>query len=326
MTHHRRSLAMIAVVALVLALLAGCAAAPRSGPPTTAGPPTVPAGPGFWGLVTIHAADAWTRVPDASTAVIAVVDSGQAAKHPDLPPPQLLPNHNVCPSGTTDVDEDGHGTMVAGVLAARATATRARGVAPGAQLRPYKFLCPSGFLQTRAVDALSFAVTTSPPPDVVNASWAALPDDAAQAARVDAIVQVHAHILFVFAAPPGNGPYPAFASRPNVLIVTASDSDDTIPRWAGRDAQAVHLAAPGVGIATTDIPDTWTTFQGASAAAAFVSGCGALVKIASRPLSLTGAKIREYLVENADKVGALDTGVLDGRRLNCGKAVNAVPR
>jgi subtilisin family serine protease len=293
----------------------------------------------YWGLDVINAISAWQRVPDASAVTVAVVDSG-LAPHPDIVNTQ--PGGTQCPSGTWNQDEDGHGTRVAGIIAGKPTGSHAVGVAWFAMLRGYRFLCPSAFFEDTARNALRAALAAAPAPAVVNASWAHLPWETAVATDIDALVTGNPGVLFVFAAPPAAPPYPpspaphpypAFTTRDNVIIVTASDQDDRLLRSAGRDPARVHIAAPGVAIATADVrpssPGT-TTFQGASAAAAFVSGCAALVKraaeTATSPVALTGAQIREYLLKYADSKPTLRSGVIDGKRLNCGAAVLAVPR
>ena len=329
----------LACLALLVAfgVLSGCAQLRmgiRLQEPTDSAWPTK-----YWGLKQINAKPAWQRVSDASSVVVAVVDSG-IARHPDLVNTQ--PGATRCPTGTGNDDEDGHGTKVAGIIGGRPSGSHAVGVAWLAKLRPYRFLCPSAFFEDAARKALKEAVAGAPAPAIVNASWAHLPWDPAIAADIDKSITDNPGVLFVFAAPPAIPPYPAppapqpyplFTTRSNVIIATASDEGDEIPRWAGRDRERVHIAAPGVRIATADVrPDRpgTTTFRGASAAAAFVSGCAALVKRAAEtaktPLTLTGAQIRDYLLTHADSKAGLQSGVIGGRRLNCGAAVSAVPR
>jgi membrane-anchored mycosin MYCP len=329
-------------LALLLAfgILAGCASLRME---IRLEEPTDPAWPTkYWGLERINPRPAWKRVPDASAVVVAVVDSG-VARHPDLVNVQT--GTTRCAAGTGNDDLDGHGTKVAGIIAGKPSGTHAVGVAWNATIRPHRFLCPSAFFEEAARDALSDAVTATPAPAVVNASWAHLPWDAPVAAAIDKIVTDHPHVLFVFGAPPASPadppdppyppphPYPVFTTRSNVIIVTASDARDGLPRRAGRDRDHVHIAAPGADIATADVrpgaPGT-TTFRGVSAAAAFVSGCAALVRrageTASTPVTLSGAQIRDYLLKHADKKTGVDTGVIGGLRLNCGAAVAAVPQ
>jgi subtilisin family serine protease len=325
----RRRLAWLPLLAV---LAAGCALGARG-----ASRALEPADPRWTtshrGLAQINIRPAWALVPDASGAIVAVVDSGIAPAHPDLR--SVVGGTTQCPRGGTD-DEDGHGTKVAGIIGGRLDGTHAIGVAPSAQLRPYRFLCPSGFDDARAAAALADALAPARRPDVVNASWAAFPIDSAVAARIDGLVVANPGVLFVFAAPQASPPYPkganpyaaAFTTRDNVLVVTAADATDRLLRTAGRDPSTVHLAAPGVAIATADIPaGGTTTFQGASAAAAFVSGCAALVKLAAPdPAAMTGARIRSVLLDTAERKTELRTGVIQGRRLDCGAAVSSVRR
>jgi subtilisin family serine protease len=330
-----RRLSCLALL-LAFALLSGCAH-PRLGVRFAK-----PADPKwetrYWGLKHINMEPAWARVPDASAVVIAVVDSGLIA-HPDIV--NTHPGSTECATG--DKDEDGHGTKVAGIIAGKPDGKHAVGVAWYATLRSHRFLCPSGFLEQEAGEAFDKALTASPKPAIVNASWAHLPLDTGIADGINTLVTQHTDVLFVFAAPPAAPPYPLttpppypeFTKRDNVIIVTASDQGDKVPGWAGSDSAHIHIAAPGVGIATADIrppdaPGGTTTFRGASAAAAFVSGCAALVKraaeTAASPKPLSGKGIRDHLLATATKVGTLTPDVKDGKLLNCGAAVTAFPK
>jgi subtilisin family serine protease len=323
---------------LVLGLLSACAHA-RLGVKFTK--PTDPDWEKkYWGLKHINMEPAWARVPDASAVVIAVVDSGLIA-HADIV--NTHPGSTECATG--DKDEDGHGTKVAGIIAGKPDGKHAVGVAWYATLRSHRFLCPSGFVEQEALEAFEKALAASPKPAIVNASWAHLPLDTGIAGSIDKLVTQHTDVLFVFAAPPGAAPYPpnaphpypVFTTRDNVIIVTASDQGNKVPGWAGSDSLRIHIAAPGVGIATADIrpgppdpPGGTTTFRGASAAAAFVSGCAALVKLsaqtAASPKTLSGKEIRDHLLKTAPDVGTLTSDVIDGNLLNCGAAVTAFPK
>ncbi|MGH9176961.1 MAG: S8 family serine peptidase, partial [Acidimicrobiales bacterium] len=84
----------------------------------------VPNDPGYssqWALPAVRAPAAWDRTHGSASVVVAVVDSGVDGTHPDLAG-QLVPGfdavHNAAlPAGATD--PSGHGTAVAGVVAAR---------------------------------------------------------------------------------------------------------------------------------------------------------------------------------------------------------------
>ncbi len=324
---------------VVVGVLSACA---HSGMGPRFAQPTDPAWETkYWGLKRINAEPAWKRVPDASSVIVAVIDSG-LVPHPDIV--NTLPGSTQCATG--DNDEDGHGTKVAGIIAGKRDGQHAVGVAWKATLRAHRFLCPSGFVEKAVGEAFAKALAAKPAPAIVNASWAHLPWDKGIAADIDRLVSEHPEVLFVFAAPPASEPYPpapaphpypAFTRRDNVIIVTASDQADKVPRWAGSDRGRIHIAAPGVGIATADIrppkpktPEGTTTFRGASAAAAFVSGCAALVKraaeTATSPKTLSGAEMRTHLLRYAPSMDTLKPDVEDGKLLDCGAAVTAIPR
>jgi subtilisin family serine protease len=105
-------------------------------------------------------------------------------------------------------------------------------------------------------------------------------------------------------------------------------------------ATTVHIAAPGDKIDTTDIFDSadpgnsYTTIPGTSASAPHVSGCAALLQarnlaVASALLSITD--IKNKLFNNADANTVKDPtnpmkfGVINGRRLNCARAIANTP-
>lgn len=322
--HSRRVLGLLLALGLAAS---GCAPAATTR--------TAPADPDwrtvYWGLDRINALPVWQSGVTGRGVVVAIVDSGipVTVPHPDLGPLDLQPNANTCPNeaGKPPDDRNGHGTWVAGVVNGKAAPKRqATGVAWDATVVPYKFLCQSGFDLPRARQAVEAAIKRGA--DVVNGSWADLPDDDALRSL---IAGPGKKALFVFAAPPG-GAFAAYGSMDNVIVVTASDQSEGLVPGSGDDGSAIHLAAPGVAIVTADIPDFpspglgWVTtrFQGPSAAAAFVSGCAALIKSAHR--GITPARLKELILTHADGGRAgLNGRVQNGRRLNCGNTFSHAP-
>jgi subtilisin family serine protease len=92
-----------------------------------------------WQLNALDAKDAW-KVSTGSGVIVAVLDSGVDATHPDLAG-QVLPGLDLVDGGDGRVDPVGHGTTVAGLIAGRADDNRGvAGIAPGAKILPVRVL------------------------------------------------------------------------------------------------------------------------------------------------------------------------------------------
>src|SRR5690349_19613393 len=92
-----------------------------------------------WQLNALDARDAW-KVSTGSGVIVAVLDSGVDAGHPDLAG-QVLPGVDLVDGGDGRVDPVGHGTTVAGLIAGRADDNAGvAGIAPGAKILPVRVL------------------------------------------------------------------------------------------------------------------------------------------------------------------------------------------
>ncbi len=92
----------------------------------------------------IHASDTWGMTPGSKRVVIAVVDTGVEQWHPDLAP-ALVEGVNLVHPGTPPEDDNGHGTNVAGVIAAAADNEKGiAGILPDARIMPVKALEADG--------------------------------------------------------------------------------------------------------------------------------------------------------------------------------------
>jgi minor extracellular protease Epr len=97
-----------------------------------------------WGLQQIRADVAHQALPTVTGAgvQVAIVDTGVACAHPDLP--LLVAGFNALPGGGSYCDDHGHGTHMAGIIAARANGVGLIGVAPQASLVAVKVLDATG--------------------------------------------------------------------------------------------------------------------------------------------------------------------------------------
>jgi subtilisin family serine protease len=223
---------------------------------------------GQWHLADLH------RIANGRGTVVAVVDSGIDARHPDLAG-QVAVNRNFV-SGQPLVAEQ-HGTAVAGIIAAKAdNRVGIAGVAPGARLLGLRACWQRGSSATcdtlSLAKALYFAVENHP--DVINLSLSG-PD----ARLLHEILNIaYARGIAVVAAfdpkLPGGG-FPA--SLPGVIAVS-----DTPVAGTRNDV----YAAPGRDIPTTQPGGRWFLVNGSSFAAAHVSGLLALMRERKRAAPL----------------------------------------
>ncbi len=229
---------------------------------------TVPSDPSFteqWGLqntgqrggtpgADIDASRAWSSTTDASSIVVAVVDTGIDLDHPDLAG-RIVPGWDWVDNDDQPQDLNGHGTHVAGIIGAEANnGIGVSGVAWDVQLMPLRALGADG-VGTLADIARAFRYAGENGAHVVNASLGASGFSEPQAMR-DAIAD-HPATLFVVAA--GNSAndndatpsWPCNHDLPNLICVGASDDDDDRASFSNYGSDSVHLAAPGVSVLST---------------------------------------------------------------------------
>lgn len=235
-------------------------------------------------------------------------------------------------------DDHRHGTHVFGTIAALGDNNLGvTGVNWAAQVVPLKFLNERNEGDTAdAVAAIHYAALLKQQHGidlrVLNASWGS--HTYSQALR-DAIgVSQQAGQLFVAAA--GNGDvlgrsvnvdlrpfYPASFDLPNILSVAASDQHDQLAGFSNFGPGSVDLAAPGVGIVSTEPFGSFQQRNGTSMAAPHVTGTIALVW-AETPAA-TPAEIRDAILTSVDPIPALAGRVASGGRLNAERALRADP-
>jgi subtilisin family serine protease len=166
---------------------------------------------------------------------------------------------------------------------------------------------------------------------VLNNSWG--PDrsqgNGLSLALFDAINAVgQSGILFVVSA--GNDAidndvnpgYPASFDLPNLVSVAATDQLDGLAIFSDFGARTITMGAPGVGILSTTLNNTYTVMGGTSMAAPHVSGAAALL-LAANP-NLTIQQLKSLLIFNGDPVSSLAGKTLTGRRLSVSSSLQAL--
>ncbi len=255
---------------------------------------------------------------------VAVVDTGVDAHTPQLAG-RVLPGADVAGSGTADDDCYGHGTFVAGIIAAApAPGTGFTGVAPEATILPIRVTSPADSTLTSTALANGIRRAVDAGARVINVSASTSVPDAGLAAAVQ---YAEAHDVVVVASA-ANGaqegdPVTYPASYPTVLAVGAVDSTGQHADFS-QTGPYLALVAPGVDVVSVG-PRGAGQWQGSgtSYAAPFVAGTAALVR--SYHPQLSAAQVRHRLEVTANHpAAALPDPALGWGTVNPQAAVTAV--
>jgi subtilisin family serine protease len=282
---------------------------------------------------------AW-ELSEGAGVTVAVVDSGTRIDHPDLAPNvwtnfREIPGNGVDDDGNGFVDDvhgvdltttaaqqdltdaNGHGTHVAGIIAAAANDKGVVGVAPRAKIMTVKVLDAEGRGTTGGVEAaIRYAVANGA--RIVNLSLVAEQPDS----RLDAAIALAASANVLVVAAAGNAgrdidvqpAYPAAIPAPNLVSVAATTPVEgrDIASFSNYGQLTVQLAAPGDAILSTSNNGDYVEESGTSMAAPMVAGVAALMAGANPRLAV--ADLRALLLQNAVRSRIpVAAGYLDAR-------------
>jgi len=216
-----------------------------------------------WYVTQDRAFDQWSELPTTLPPVrVAVIDSGIDSGHPEFDGKILAQKSFV---GGTAVDRQGHGTFVAGEIAADVNnAQGIAGIAFPAVLLIAKVVEPDDTISP-TVEARAIRWAVDQGAQVINLSIGGLRDpihpgrDTRSAEELSAIEYARSHDVVVVAAV-GNGdqaptmpwPYASYpAALPHVVGVSALSEDGSVPAFSNRDPIYNDISAPGDGILST---------------------------------------------------------------------------
>jgi len=210
------------------------------------------------------------------TNVAWILDSGVDLDHPDLNVDASL-GFNAFTKGKDGKsldDGNGHGTHVAGTIAALDNSTGVIGVAAGATVVPVKILDSRGSGSYSGVIAgVDHVAANGTPGDVANMSLGGPTSDALDTAVKNAAGQ---GIYFVIAAgnsaTDANNSSPARANGQNIYTISAMDSNDQWASFSNYGNPPVDFAAPGVSVLSTWKDGGYNTISGTSMAAPHTAG------------------------------------------------------
>ncbi len=256
-----------------------------------------------WSLPRIGWDVARDSVTPTGSATVALLDTGVDASHPDLAG-VVVPGANVLTgSGDGETDPNGHGTEMAGIVAA--ATNNGEGIAgvgyAGVKVMPITVLNDQGLgLDSDVISGVVYAVQHNA--DVILMSFS---NPGYSASLQSAIDWAWSQNVVIVAATGNDASttltYPA--GDRGVVGVSSTGLADTVSGFSNTGAD-VFIAAPGEVILTTLAGGTYGNVSGTSAAAAEVAGAAALLK-ATTPGVSNGVVVNR-LAETADAVGTVE--------------------
>jgi subtilisin family serine protease len=306
-----------------------------------------------WALQKAGFVDAWSKTTGKTSTVVAVIDTGIDGQHEDLSSGQVAAGYNFLTSTAiavgADSDDNGHGTLVAGVIGA--TANNFRGIVGtnwNVTMMPLKALDQKGEgNSTNVAQAIVYAADHGA--NIINLSLGGtqFTNDTTLA---DAITYAYNKDVTIVAAAGNdvasdggnmdiNPVYPVCDDNGQDMVigVAATDNGDQKAAFSNFGKSCVDVSAPGKRILSTIsidpstgavIHNGYAYADGTSLAAPFVSGEAALIK--SLYPDATNQEITYRIVASADPIDLLNptqcagqscAGLIGSGRINAAAAL-----
>ena len=254
-----------------------------------------------WALDRTSFESAWS-VSRGRGVTVAVVDSGVAMKHQELRGSVLPGEDYVRPSDDGRIDPDGHGTHVAGIIAAHINnGVGIDGAAPGVRILPVRVLDATGSgIASNVAKGIIWAADHGA--RVINLS---LGGDRSEGLQ-QAIRYANRKQAVVVAAGGNNGQAgnaPMYPAAFPEAIAVASVNRDLSHSDFGNTGSYLDIAAPGAGIVSAwgTSPTAYADASGTSMATAYASAEAALI-IAIAP-RLSPARVKRIMQSTATHLG-----------------------
>ncbi len=254
------------------------------------------------GIELIEAPALWEASNKGAGQIVAVIDTGCQIDHPDLEE-RVIGGRNFTSDYNGDeanfADNNGHGTHVAGTIAASETGSGVVGVAPQASLFILKALSEDGSGQIEwIIDAIRYAVDWRGPGDerirVISMSLGGPQDVEELHEAIQYAIDKNVSIVCA-AGNEGDGREDtdefAFPAAYNEVIAVGAVNDERELTEFTNTNTEIDLVAPGVNILSTFLKGEYARLTGTSMAAPHVSGALALL------INLTEGEFNRQLSE-----------------------------
>ena len=253
----------------------------------------------LWALDQIGAPEVWNPSDgyNGSTGqgvTVAVIDTGVDLDHPEFSG-RIVAGYDFVDNDTIADDGNGHGTHVAGTIAAARDDLGITGVAYDANIMPIRVLDDDGYGSTAdIISGIRWAADNGA--DVINLSLGGGPFNQDEMNAVQYAQSLGSVVVMASgndgASMPGN---PANYATYYGIAVGAVDSDGSIANFTNRAGSTImdYVTAPGVNIYSTILNGDYGIYSGTSMAAPHVSGIAALLK--SYNNQLTSSQIEQLI-------------------------------
>ncbi len=295
------------------------------------------------------AAQAQAIFSGTGNTIVAIIDSGIDYTHPELSSrmwvnPGEIPGNgidddkdgfvddiygaNFVTGSGNPMDDNGHGTHVAGIIAA--TANNGQGIVgidPKAKIMALKFLDANGNgTLSGAISALDYAVSKGA--RLSNNSWGGNELSPTLSDAIDR-ARLKGHIVVAAA---GNDSvsddssplYPASFAQDNIVSVGSSSNKDQLSWFSNYGKVSVDIVAPGDNILSTLPGNQYGLLSGTSMATPMVTGAIALLW--DRRPDLPYTEILKALYGGVDKIASLTGKVVTGGRLDVAKSLAIIDK
>lgn len=280
-----------------------------------------------WASKNMSLETAWNTTTGSSNIKIGIMDSGIDKTHADL---KANINTSLSKSfldTSSLIDEDGHGTKVAGVVGAVGNNSKGvAGVCWKISLVSLKIYNGSEGDTSHDLKAISYAISKNI--DILNYSYST------KGTSLGIKLKEYNGLFVCSSGNDGknidssnsnyNEVYPSKHTNDNIISVASLKSDNTLASSSNYGTTSVDLAAPGVSIYTTknDSSNRYGNASGTSFSAPQVAGVAGLIKSKYPTISYKG--IKAAILNNVTSVSSLTNKVKTGGKLNANKALSGV--
>ncbi len=295
-----------------------------------------------WGLTKISAPSAWDTTTGNSAITIAIIDSGMDKTHADMAsklwvnPGEVAGNSidddangyvddvngwNFVASNNNPNDDNGHGTLVAGIAgAATNNSIGVAGVCWQCKLMPVKVMNAGGSANYSDI-ALGVLYAAQKGAKVINLSLGGNADSQTLHTAIQSAANDYTSVVVAGAGNDNSDALFYPAAYDEVLAVAGTDESEVRVSTSNYGAW-VDVSAPGQDIRTTASGGGYATNSGTSLAAPFAAGLAGLLR--SQNPSWSQALVRAQIINTTDSIDAANpsyVGQLGSGRINAANAM-----